>query len=216
MDRRLALFAVWVAFAVAAVGVGFGAAGLVGEPFTDGVTDAAPASDVSTGPGETPGPGGSTPAGERSISPSSDEPSRTSSPAGTRSATPTRTRSLESTASGTRSATATASRTGTGGSTAEQRRSVTRSITTRAGLASATCTGSSARLSASPAVGWQIEDIDAGPADRVRVRFEPRGDGDDRVEVDATCVRGTPQFSLDDEGGAGGGDGGDDGGGHGD
>ena len=35
MDRRLALVAVWTLFAAAAVGVGFGAAGLVGDPFTD-------------------------------------------------------------------------------------------------------------------------------------------------------------------------------------
>jgi hypothetical protein len=35
MDRRLALVAVWAVFAAAAVGVGFGAAGLVGDPFTD-------------------------------------------------------------------------------------------------------------------------------------------------------------------------------------
>ena len=41
MDRRVALVAVWAVFAAAAVGVGFGAAGLVGDPFTDG--------EVSTG-----------------------------------------------------------------------------------------------------------------------------------------------------------------------
>jgi hypothetical protein len=41
VDRRLALVAVWALFAAAAVGVGFGAAGLVGDPFTDG--------EVSTG-----------------------------------------------------------------------------------------------------------------------------------------------------------------------
>ncbi|MGZ4610712.1 MAG: hypothetical protein ACXV2H_10695, partial [Actinomycetes bacterium] len=34
MNRRLALVALWAVFAAASVGVGFGAAGLVGDPFT--------------------------------------------------------------------------------------------------------------------------------------------------------------------------------------
>src|SRR3954466_14006879 len=44
MDRRWALAGVWALFAAASVGVGFAAAGLVGDPFSDpaGAAAAAP------------------------------------------------------------------------------------------------------------------------------------------------------------------------------
>ena len=75
---------------------------------------------------------------------------------------------------------------------------------------SATCRSDLIRVSGSPAVGWQIEDIDGGPQRYARVRFEPI-DGDGRVDLEATCSRGTPRFALDDESGEddGDGDGGD-------
>ena len=69
MDRRLALVAVWALFAAAAVGVGFGAAGLVGDPFTDGGVST---SGVTTSPVP---------------SPSSPAPSPDSSPTGPRPVT---------------------------------------------------------------------------------------------------------------------------------
>jgi len=91
-------------------------------------------------------------------------------------------------------------------------RSVTRSITTRGGLVSATCRPDGlVQVSGSPAVGWEIKDIDGGAQRDALVRFE-RPDGDGRVEVEATCPRGAPRFALDDDGdgGAGGEDDGED------
>ena len=73
MDRRLALVAVWALFAAAAVGVGFGAAGLVGDPFTDGevstggvTPSAAPSASSAAPTRSTPAPATST-AGPSSV-----------------------------------------------------------------------------------------------------------------------------------------------------
>ena len=63
---------------------------------------------------------------------------------------------------------------------------------------SATCRSGLVRVSGSPALGWQIEDIDGGARPEARVRFEP-GDDDGRVEVEAVCVQGAPRFTLDDD-----------------
>ena len=199
MDRRLALVALWAAFAVAAVGVGFGAAGLVGGPFSDGVADASgidpsqqPAdldNTVSPGPepSSTPTPTSTPRSGARASSPA------TTPDPGPASTEPPRTNPAP--AASTRSVPA---------------RSVTRSITTRGGLVSATCRSDGfVQVSGSPAVGWEIEDIDGGARRDARVRFE-RPDGDSRVEVGATCARGAPRFALDDDGDGGGGGGDDD------
>jgi hypothetical protein len=68
VDRRLALVAVWALFAAAAVGVGFGAAGLVGDPFTDGevstggvTSSAAPSASSAAPTTSTPAPATTTP-----------------------------------------------------------------------------------------------------------------------------------------------------------
>ncbi|MDQ1616766.1 MAG: hypothetical protein QOJ60_2705 [Actinomycetota bacterium] len=45
MDRRFALIALWVVFASAAIGVGFGAAGFVGDPFNTVPSAGAPPLD---------------------------------------------------------------------------------------------------------------------------------------------------------------------------
>lgn len=163
MDRRLALVALWAAFAAAAVGVGFGAAGLVGDPFS------ASAPTVS---------------GSATASPS---PSGSSSPP--------------------RATTPQPSRTGGAGSGDS---AVTRTLQTRGGLASATCRSGSVRLSASPAVGWEIKDLDPGPDQEVRVRFEPSEDDNGQVEVRVSCRGGVPRFSLEDDRSGHGGSGGDD------
>ena len=183
--------ALWGAFAVASVGVGFGAAGLVGDPFSDGVVDASPAAGVGAAP--TPSasmtPSGGPPTPAASISPSQ---SKIEVPSGT--ARPTR--SIDGPEPAESAAPA---------------RAVSRTLTTRGGLVSATCRSDLIRVSGSPAVGWQIEDIDGGPQRYARVRFEPI-DGDGRVDLEATCSRGTPRFALDDEVGGGEDGGGEDGG----
>jgi len=94
---------------------------------------------------------------------------------------------------------------------------VVRSLTTRGGLVSGSCTRGLVTISAAPTVGWAIKDVEGGPAQEARVRFEPTGDGDGRVEVRAHCVGGVPRFSVEDRtdnsGPGGGGSGSDDGGG---
>ena len=175
--------ALWAAFAVAAVGVGFGAAGLVGGPFSDGVADAAPAAGrdrASTSADEVPG----------------------LLPLSSASATAEATRQTEAPDPGSSSTRAPTSRSGRSGPSpsTEPARAVTRSITTRGGLVSATCRSGLVRVSGSPVVGWEIEDSDGEAQRAARVRFE-RPDGNGRVEVGATCSRGAPQFSLDDEDG---------------
>lgn len=78
---------------------------------------------------------------------------------------------------------------------------------TRGGLVSATCRSGLVQVSASPAMGWQIEDIDGSPQRDARVRFEQR---DSRVQVEAGCSRGAPRFALDDDDSTGRGDSDDD------
>jgi hypothetical protein len=158
VDRRAALVVLWAVFAAAAVGVGFAAAGLVGDPFTAATTDVLDRSP-RTGPAAPP------PA-TTSTTPSPGTSSATASPGGGRPPT--------------------------------------RSLNTRAGLVSATCQGGLVRLSASPAVGWGIEDIDADPRPEGRVRFERDEDG--RVEVRASCAGDVATFTVDDDGEHGGGD----------
>jgi hypothetical protein len=156
----VALGVLWALFAAASVGVGFGAAGLVSDPFTDSGSDigpvAVPATSSSTG----------TTAGE----------SPSASPSGT--ATPS-----DRASSGSPAATA--------GET------VVRGFSTRAGFVSGSCRAGLVAVSASPAVGWSLDDVDGGRRDQARVRFE-HSDGEGRVEVTAWCERGVPRFSAED------------------
>ena len=204
MRSRLGLVALWALFAAAAVGVGFGAAGLVGDPFTDpggNQVTLADAGDQSGAEG-TQGTQG-TQGADDSSSPSPAATSATPAPSRTRTATP--------------------STTGTPATVAP----VIRSLTTRGGLVSGSCSRSLVTISAAPSVGWAIKDVEAGPTQEARVRFEPTGDGDGRVEVRAHCVGGVPRFSVEDrtdnsgpggggEDGSGGGSGGSGSGGSGD
>lgn len=170
MDRRVALGLLWALFAAASVGVGFGAAGLVSDPFTAGGNDvgqvSAPASPAA---------------------PSASSASASDAPSGTASSGP--------------SAPARPS------SDPE-----TRGVSTRGGFVSGTCRDGLVAVSASPAVGWAIKDVEGGRRSEARVRFE-RSDGDGRVEVAATCSGGVPRFALKDE--SGGGEGGSGSSGHG-
>jgi len=170
MDRRWALAGVWALFAAASVGVGFGAAGLVGDPFSDpaGVAAAAPppAGDRPTSVTPTPGPTGS--------SVGSPRPTGTGDGAGPE---PT-----------------------------------VHSVTTRGGFVAGSCRAGLVTVSASPAIGWQIKDVDSGQVADARVRFEATG-GDGRVEVHGWCSGDTAKFSVDDRTGGdddGGGSGGSD------
>jgi hypothetical protein len=178
MDRRWALAAVWALFAAASVGVGFAAAGLVGDPFSDpaGVTAAA-----------APPAAGSRPT------------SSTASP-----------RPTDSSVSSPRP---------TGSGQATDPEPTVHSVTTRGGFVAGSCRAGLVTVSASPAIGWQIDDVDGGQVTDARVRFEATS-GDGRVEVHSWCSGGTAKFSIDDrsrgDDGGGGGSGGSSGRGGGD
>lgn len=69
---------------------------------------------------------------------------------------------------------------------------------TEGGTVAVSCSGQAASLVyATPAAGWSVEVRDTGP-DRVRVRFELRGDGEEReVDLRAECPAGRPVFSVE-------------------
>jgi hypothetical protein len=155
MDRRWALAGVWALFAAASVGVGFAAAGLVGDPFSDPAGVAAAAPPSTAGSRSTSGPATPRPSGPSVSSPR---------PAGTSDTDPEPT---------------------------------VHSVTTRGGFVAGSCRAGLVTVSASPAIGWQIEDVDGGQVTDARVRFETT-DGDGRVEVHSWCAGGTARFSVDD------------------
>jgi hypothetical protein len=164
MDRRWALAAVWALFAAASVGVGFAAAGLVGDPFSD--------------------PAGATVA---AAPPIAGPTSSTASP-----------RPTGSSVSSPRP-------TGSGQATGPE--PTVHSVTTRGGFVAGSCRAGLVTVSASPAIGWQIDDVDGGQVVDARVRFEATG-GDGRVEVHSWCSGGAAKFSVDDRDRGGGGSGG--------
>jgi hypothetical protein len=187
MHRRWALVAVWALFAAASVGVGFGAAGLVGDPFSD-------------------------PGGGSALSPVSLADS--TPPAATATATPSHSPSPSSSSPGHSSPSpshSTRPRTSTADPETIPEPAV-RSVTTRGGYVGGSCRGGLVTVSASPAVGWRIDEIDRGPTDEAKVKFtQSRGDGE--VEVHARCSGGDVRFEVSDDhgvsgsSGPGGGDG---------
>jgi hypothetical protein len=90
-----------------------------------------------------------------------------------------------------------------------------RGITTRGGWVQGRCNGGLVTLSVSPAVGWELHERSTGANPTGTARFEETS-GSGEVRVSASCVAGTPRFSVTEEA-SGGGDHprGDDGGGHG-
>jgi hypothetical protein len=188
VPRRVTLVALWAVFAVASVSVGFAAASMVSDPFTDVDTT----SEVANLAG---------PAGD----PFTD-PTTTADPTGTASPSPGQAPSKTPTGGPS------------SGSTQEPGNSsvaVKRGIPTRGGYVSATCRNGLVSVGAAPALYWQV-DSRTPPAVRTgRVRLEPAQDANgERVEVTATCSNGIPAFTTDyQDGGGGGDDGGGDGGG---
>ena len=192
MPRSVALVALWAVFAVASVSVGFAAASMVSDPFTEGDTS----SDASSFAG---------PAGDTFT-----DPSTTPSPTGTASPSPGQTPSKTPTGGST------------AGSTTRPPNSsvaIKRGISTRGGYVSATCRNGLVSVGAAPALYWQVDSRTPPGVRTGRVRLEPAQDANgERVEVTATCASGIPTFSTDYQEGSGGGDGGgggDDGGGSG-
>jgi hypothetical protein len=176
VPKTVTLTALWVVFAVASVSVGFAAASVVGDPFTDVGTT----SDAAglAGPGNQP-----------VTEPDPTSTTHPTSPA-SHTATPSKT-----------SAPATGSTTAGGGST-----TVKRGIPTRGGYVSATCRGGLVSVGAAPAVWWQVESLTPGRLQTARVRLQPSHDANgERVEVTASCRGGIPTFIPQYSDGGGGG-----------
>jgi hypothetical protein len=204
VPRRAALVALWAVFAGASVSVGFGAASLVSDPFTDLRTT----SDVTgaSGAGDAPfSEATGSPDGQATVTPT---PSTTGGH--TRTPTPTSSRATHSSGPTTSPSTAAPAATVKGG------------ISTRAGYVSGTCRAGLVTVGAAPAVYWKVDSMTRGWVHTARVRLEPAQDASgERFEVTATCSGGKPGFTpVYHPGGGGGGDdgggGGDDGGGGGD
>jgi hypothetical protein len=189
MNRRWTLAAVWALFAAASVGVGFGAAGLVGDPLGD------------SGQGSTLTPvfvAGPTPlatTGATTADPSGTPSPRHSTSHGgsTASASPTKSESHRPTVAGSSEPVA---------------EPAVRSVTTRGGYVAGSCRHGLVTVSASPAVGWRIDQIDRSPTEEATVKFR-QSSGDGEVEVHATCSGGEARFVVGDDRGSSGGSGGD-------
>jgi hypothetical protein len=196
VTKPYALVVLWAVFAAAAVGVGFAAAGLVSAPFAQ----------QFAGPGVPVGPATGAPVADSGSPSPSGSPTSTAAPGG--GAAPE-----GSTSATSRAGSASSSGSGHDSAPARPVTSQPRGITTRGGWVQGRCSGGLVTLSASPAVGWWLHDRSTGANSTGTVRFEQSG-GTGEVRVSATCVAGTPRFSVTEEE-SGGGGGGDDGGGHG-
>ncbi|MGW5264196.1 hypothetical protein ACWEQG_24755 [Microbispora sp. NPDC004025] len=66
-------------------------------------------------------------------------------------------------------------------------------ISTGAGSVIARCDGGLARLQSwTPAQGYEVHDVDPGPDDHARVRFESDEGGEGRVEIEVRCASDVP------------------------
>lgn len=233
MDKRFALVAVWSLFAGASVGVGFGAAGLVGGPF------AAPGPDSgASAAGGEPVHAPLVPDSLQSL-PSPAPPGTPSGPAATREEAGTGTPAEDPVVAGGASArsgeTSPAGPAGSGRTpraqapTADDSSSARspsepsrpgdtddaataeRDIQTRGGYVRASCTDGSLTVAASPAMGWTLDHIEKEAADFAEVRFLQVGGASGRVDVEARCTAQGPSLVVveDEDGssGPGGGDG---------
>jgi hypothetical protein len=190
MNRRWTLAAVWALFAAASVGVGFGAAGLVGDPFGDSGQGSALTPVFVAGPTPSSATTGATTA-EPSPAPSrGHSASHGTNPVD--SAGPTRSESH---------------RPSVVDSSDPVVEPAVRSVTTRGGYVAGSCRHGLVTVSASPAVGWRIDQIDRSPTEEATVKFR-QSSGDGEVEVHATCSGGEARFVVGDDrsSGSGGGD----------
>lgn len=170
MIGRLALAtAGWLVAAVLASGAGVMLIGLFGGPYTDAANRPMTPDEVRSALSLSRDPR-AVPGSPSSPSP----PSSPSSPSSLSSASP-------SALSGTPSP---------GPETRVQL------IPTAGGHVIAECDGGSARLrSWTPAQGFQADDVEPGPDDKVRVKFES-DDPDIEIEIEVRCVGGAPNARV--------------------
>jgi hypothetical protein len=224
--------ALWAVFAAASVGVGFGAAGLVGStPFANTGSDTRDSADIgrdfiATAPNDASSTAAASPsvdqsatgqgspkASSKSASPRPSASSQAtsapgSSPAGSKSSKPGR-RSPAASPAKPRSTSSTPKSSGGGAQPTETRGSVA----TAGGFVSGSCRSGLVALSASPAVGWTLDGVTAGRTAEGEVEFEQSGETDAKVKVRARCAAGGPKFSVENIAGGGGGTSGSGGGG---
>jgi hypothetical protein len=181
VPRTVTLVALWVVFAVASVSVGFAAAGLVSDPFTDvGTADAASVA----------GPGARVTVPDSTPSASAGGQSSTPTPSGSATTTP---------ADPTKPSTNPSANPSSGSST------VKGGITTKGGYVSGTCRDGLVSVGAAPALWWKVDSATSGRVRTARVRLEPSKDANgERVDVTASCVGGNPVFHTDYNDGGGG------------
>jgi hypothetical protein len=200
VPKSFTLVALWAVFAVSSVSVGFAAAGLVGDPFTNvgTVTDAS----SFTGPGEgSAADPGVTPTDQATGSPTT--PTRTPD-AGAPTPTPTSSRPGATRSPDPAKPAIPAS---------SPASVVTGGISTRGGYVSGTCRGGLVSVGAAPALYWEVDSITSGPVRTARVRLAPATDASGaKVDVTASCRAGNPVFDAensdpgggDESGGSGG------------
>lgn len=185
MKRTLALLAVWIVFAVTAVGVGFAASGFIDQPFAAaaGVAvpeEASPAGGAATNP-------------TTAATPPTTLRTPTQTPPQTPPRTPTPTTPTPTTTPRT------TTRPSSGGrptATAPGSPTTTRSVNTEAGYVGARCTRGLVTVSASPAPGWQLNGISAPGQDEGEVEFEQSGDGEASIEITALCGVSGPTLTV--------------------
>lgn len=230
MDKRFALVAVWSLFAGASVGVGFGAAGLVGGPFaTPGLESEASSVEgdvlrsqllpealqtpTTAVPPDEPSGSSDGPRPETTKAGSQDADGASGRPAGATSTGSVGTgRTSHAQTPATRATSASRSPSEPSRSPAAPRAgSGERDIQTRGGYVRASCTDGSLSVAASPAVGWTLDHIEKEAAGFAEVRFLQVGGASGRVDVEARCTaQGATLVVVKDENGSSGPDGGDD------
>jgi len=81
-------------------------------------------------------------------------------------------------------------------------------VSTGGGYVSGSCQSGLIALSASPAVGWELDHVTGGRNSAGEAEFEQVGDGEGKVKVTAWCASGQPAFDVEnDEDNSGGDDG---------
>lgn len=204
MQRRIALVALWLVFAVAAVGVGFGAANLVDDPYTGSAGGGVLSVTQEGGSSATTLPTSTSTSTPSSSATSTPHRRRSSQRASAGESTPTTRVATTSTArpapspSRTRSASPRPAR-----STDASSAGTSRTVTTSGGVVTATCRGGLVSVGASPAVGWTLERASGGWGEEAEVKFRPSDGAEGEVEVHVVCASGTPRFEYDDHAGTG-------------
>jgi len=170
----------WLLTAVIATGAGIAVINLLGRPLAGGAGDvisarqAAEALATATVSPASPPP---------SPAPSAPTPSAPTPSPSTASPTP------DDTGSATPEATETPRPETTSAAPAKSK-----VITTRGGSVVARCVGREVTLrSWSPAQGYEIDDVDAGPDDDAKVKFER---DDDEVEIEIRCAASGPVYTV--------------------